>query len=101
MVEDEFHLLNIGIDPFFQGAGYGGKLLDYVIEQSKILGCSTILLEVRRSNSRAQTLYHSRGFQSDGMRPRYYSDNQEDALLMSKNLRRYSITIIHELGFLK
>ena len=86
IVEDELHLLNIGIDPSHHGKGFGGKLLDFVIESSLRLGCSIILLEVRKGNEKARSLYHSRGFLVNGIRTRYYSDNLEDAVLMSKRV---------------
>lgn len=83
VVEDEFHILNLGIDPAHRCKGYGSKLLDYVLKQAKNEGCRLCLLEVRRSNSVAQNLYFSRGFKVDGARAGYYSDNAEDAILMS------------------
>jgi ribosomal-protein-alanine N-acetyltransferase len=86
IVEDEFHLLNIGIDPSHHAKGFGGKLLDYVISSSRALDCNVILLEVRKGNEKARSLYHSRGFQVNGIRTKYYSDNLEDAVLMSKDL---------------
>ena len=40
-------------------------------------------LEVRLSNLAARRLYEKYGFRPVGIRPRYYSDNQEDALIMT------------------
>ena len=49
-------------------------------------GATYITLEVRASNIPAQKLYEKYGFQVDGIRKKYYIDNQEDAILMSIKL---------------
>ena len=80
----ESHLLNIAIDPAYQGKGLGDKLLQQIILQNRTIGVKTISLEVRVSNLTAINLYEKRGFHKDAIRPDYYSGSpKEDALLMS------------------
>lgn len=80
----ESHLLNIAIDPAYQGKGLGDKLLQQIILQNRTIGVKTISLEVRVSNLPAINLYEKRGFHKDAIRPDYYSGSPtEDALLMS------------------
>ncbi len=80
----ESHLLNIAIDPAYQGKGLGDKLLQQIILQNRTIGVKTISLEVRVSNLPAINLYEKRGFHKDAVRPDYYSGSpKEDALLMS------------------
>tara|TARA_B100001113_G_scaffold334946_1_gene314050 strand:+ start:268 stop:708 length:441 start_codon:yes stop_codon:yes gene_type:complete len=80
----ESHLLNIAIDPAYQGKGLGDKLLQQIILQNRTIGVKTISLEVRVSNLPAIYLYEKRGFHKDAIRPDYYSGSpKEDALLMS------------------
>ena len=83
----ESHLLNIAIDPAYQGKGLGDKLLQQIILQNRTIGVKTISLEVRVSNLPAINLYEKRGFHKDAIRPDYYSGSpKEDALLMSLNI---------------
>jgi ribosomal-protein-alanine N-acetyltransferase len=83
----ESHLLNIAIDPAYQGKGLGDKLLQQIILQNRTIGVKTISLEVRVSNLPAINLYEKRGFLKDAIRPDYYSGSpKEDALLMSLNI---------------
>jgi ribosomal-protein-alanine N-acetyltransferase len=80
----ESHLLNIAVDPAYQGKGLGDKLLQQIILQNRTIGVKTISLEVRVSNLPAINLYEKRGFHKDAIRPDYYSGSpKEDALLMS------------------
>ena len=80
----ESHLLNIAIDPAYQGKGLGDKLLQQIILQNRTIGVKTISLEVRVSNLPAINLYEKRGFHKVAIRPDYYSGSpKEDALLMS------------------
>ena len=84
LVIDEGHITNLAVLPENQGNGYGEILLRHLIEYCASMGIVWMTLEVRRSNLRAQNLYHKCGFQDVGYRKRYYQDNQEDALLMIK-----------------
>ena len=79
------HLLNITVSKDFQGRGYGKKILDKVLFQSKVLGATVIFLEVRVSNYKAIDFYEKFGFKKDAVRYNYYDGSpREDALLISK-----------------
>ncbi|MFK2827187.1 ribosomal protein S18-alanine N-acetyltransferase [Bacillus sp. B190/17] len=82
LVLDESQITNIAILPEFQGRGFGEKLFVFVMNAAKEKGASVMTLEVRVSNTAAQGLYQKLGFQPGGIRRNYYSDNQEDALVM-------------------
>ncbi len=80
---DEAHLSTIAVDPRYRRQGVGQLLLIAAIERAIELGASLVSLEVRVSNLEAQSLYRKYGFKVVGRRPRYYSDNREDALIMT------------------
>jgi [ribosomal protein S18]-alanine N-acetyltransferase len=82
---EEVHLLNITVEPGFQGQGIGRRLLSWLIRQTRSRGAGSMLLEVRPSNEAARALYASMGFVMIGKRPRYYpswDDTREDALVL-------------------
>lgn len=87
-VLDEAHLLNICVKPAMQGQGLGKAILQHVIDYAKSLSSVIILLEVRRSNERAQQLYLQTGFNEMSVRKGYYPAKQgrEDAILMAMDL---------------
>ena len=87
-VVDEAHLLNICVKPSFQGQGIGCKILDHVIDFANSISSVLIVLEVRRSNERAQQLYLQAGFNEMSVRKDYYPAEQgrEDAILMGMDL---------------
>ena len=75
-----WHLMNIAVAPERRGSGVAGQLMRRLIEESQ--GALPFTLEVRVSNKRAIGMYERFGFRSAGVRPRYYHDNGEDALIM-------------------
>ena len=75
-----WHLMNIAVAPEQRGTGVAGWLMRRLIEESQ--GTLPFTLEVRVSNQRAIGMYERFGFRSAGVRPRYYHDNGEDALIM-------------------
>ena len=87
---DEGHITNIAIDPSYRGKRYGAELLKFVLEQMKQIGVESFTLEVRASNEVAIKLYEKFGFITMGIRKKYYTDTQEDALLMWKNYKKVS-----------
>jgi ribosomal-protein-alanine N-acetyltransferase len=86
VVYDQVQITNIAILPEFRGNGFGGELLGFVIKKAREYGGSVLSLEVRVSNTAAMTLYKKFGLQPGGIRKQYYTDNQEDALVMWVNL---------------
>jgi ribosomal-protein-alanine N-acetyltransferase len=89
VVIDESHILNICIDPKWQGKGLGMKLLRRLLKIARQHGAEMAYLEVRRSNRVAIGLYQKLGFVEIGRRRNYYPEfNQvrEDALVMSVDL---------------
>ncbi|MFD2680026.1 ribosomal protein S18-alanine N-acetyltransferase [Bacillus seohaeanensis] len=86
LVIDEAHITNVAVLPSYRGQGLGELLMRKIMEVSIEFGARVMTLEVRKSNETAQQLYRKLGFQNGGIRKRYYSDNQEDALVMWVNL---------------
>lgn len=83
VMADEAHLTNIAVRSRYQRQGIGKQLLISIIDLAAELKANFITLEVRVSNTAAQSLYHKFGFTQTGVRTGYYTDNREDALLMS------------------
>ncbi|HLO12065.1 MAG TPA: ribosomal protein S18-alanine N-acetyltransferase [Pseudoneobacillus sp.] len=82
IVVDEAHITNIAVLPEYRGRKLGEALLSKVIQMAKELGAKSMTLEVRVTNIIAQNLYRKFGFENGGIRKGYYTDNQEDALVM-------------------
>jgi ribosomal-protein-alanine N-acetyltransferase len=83
LMVDEAHVTTFAVLPAYRRRGIGGRLLSEVIELSSALGATVVTLEVRLGNAAARQLYQRFGFRPVGVRPRYYSDNGEDALIMT------------------
>ena len=77
------HITTIAVRNNYRRIGIGERLLISIIELAMQLNATIITLEVRASNEIAQALYKKYGFQIEGRRLRYYSDNGEDAILMN------------------
>jgi [ribosomal protein S18]-alanine N-acetyltransferase len=82
LMVDEAHITTIGVRPRFRGRGYGELLLVTLTEAALDINARWLTLEVRISNAAAQNLYRKYGFHDAGTRKRYYTDNNEDALIM-------------------
>ena len=82
IIVDEAHVTNVAIMPEYRGQKNGEKLMSRLIDQAKERGAISMTLEVRASNMVAQGLYAKFGFVSRGIRRNYYSETQEDALIM-------------------
>lgn len=82
---DEAHITTIASAPEVRGRGVGELVLNGLIDLGQELGAEIMSLEVRISNVVAQNLYLKYGFEARGTRRRYYTDNNEDALIMSTN----------------
>jgi ribosomal-protein-alanine N-acetyltransferase len=83
LTPDEAHIVTIAVRESHRGRGIGELLLIAAIELATLNDREVVTLEVRASNQAAQALYEKYGFRSVGIRPRYYSDNHEDAVLMT------------------
>lgn len=83
LVTDEAHIATIAVHPEYRGRGAGRKLLATCLRVTACKGAKHSTLEVRAGNVVAQSLYQNFGFQVAGRRPRYYQDNNEDALIMT------------------
>jgi ribosomal-protein-alanine N-acetyltransferase len=86
LVHDELHVLNVATDPAQRRRGVARAVMEAAIEQARQRKCSLATLEVRRSNEPAIHLYRSLGFRSVGIRPNYYVDEGEDAIVMVLDL---------------
>ena len=85
LLVDEAHIATIATHPDFRRQGIAGKLLIHALEYMRSEGARISVLEVRESNAAAQEMYRKFGFEESGRRPRYYRDNNEDAILMTLN----------------
>lgn len=85
---DEVHLLNITVDPQYQGQGWGRVMLDALALWARAQGAQWLWLEVRTSNARAQQVYLRYGYRRVGERRNYYpaDHGREDAIVMSFKL---------------
>jgi len=83
LIVDEAHVGTIAVEPEFRRRGIGRRLLVRALLDALSRGAQTAMLEVRRGNQAARQLYEEMGFHEVGVRPRYYSDNGEDAILMN------------------
>jgi len=79
---DEAHITNVAIHPEHQGRKLGRFLIHGMIEWAWSNQMSHMTLEVRPGNKAARALYEAAGFRSVGMRPGYYEDTGEDAVIM-------------------
>jgi ribosomal-protein-alanine N-acetyltransferase len=83
LIVDEAHIATIAVHPEFRRKGLGERLLVYALNAAREEGARRAFLEVRAGNLGAQDLYNKYGFIVDGLRLKYYKDNNEDAILMS------------------
>lgn len=86
LMVDDAHVTTFGVHPDWRRQGIGRQLLLNVSELSIAIGARRMTLEVRASNHAAQALYQAFGFEIAGRRPRYYTDDGEDALVMTTPL---------------
>ena len=82
IIFDEIQVTNFAVLPSERTQGYGHMLFQYLINKALLKGGRLMSLEVRESNIAAQKLYQSFGLKKAGIRKRYYTDNNEDAIVM-------------------
>ena len=85
-ITSEAHILSISVRNEMQSKGIGTLLLKSMLDQCKVMNYKKIFLEVRVSNEKAINFYKKFGFSKDAIRNNYYTDNSEDALLMSLSI---------------
>jgi ribosomal-protein-alanine N-acetyltransferase len=83
LILDEAHVTTVAVKPEYRGNALGELLLVQCLERCYAQSINWLTLEVRVTNYNAQNLYYKYGFSSVGIRPKYYQDNQEDALIMT------------------
>jgi ribosomal-protein-alanine N-acetyltransferase len=83
-IVDEAHISTLAVHPDYRGHGIGELLLQTAINRAEKLNVRIVTLEVRISNQIAINLYRKYDFEVVGSRPRYYRDNNEEALLMTR-----------------
>ena len=82
----EAHIINLAIAPDFRGRGLGREMIEKCVEFARKRGARLATLEVRESNLAAQRLYERCGFKFIAIRKQYYNDNQEDAIVMIREI---------------
>ena len=87
---DEGHIVNVAVFQDYRGRGIGKALVKTMLSISPSY-VDRFTLEVRVSNTAAIKIYESLGFKSVGVRPGYYGDNHEDALIMWLNSHASSL----------
>jgi [ribosomal protein S18]-alanine N-acetyltransferase len=86
LVHDELHVLNIATAQEERRRGVGRALMDEAAARARRGGAVLATLEVRRSNASAIALYRTLGYRQVGVRPNYYADEGEDAIVMVLDL---------------
>jgi ribosomal-protein-alanine N-acetyltransferase len=81
VVADELHINTLAVDAARRRQGFGSKLMRHVLAEAAREGARHATLEVRRSNTAARSLYERLGFVMAGVRPGYYTQPEEDALV--------------------
>ena len=85
---DEANITNIAVHPDYRQKGIASAILKAMCDKCSVTDVLTLNLEVRVSNTPAQSLYKKFGFKEVGVRPKYY-DNKEDAILMTKEIEQF------------
>lgn len=79
---DEAHVTSVAVRPEWRGRGLGLLLMWAMFDVGAAAGARWLTLEVRPTNAVARAMYANLGFREAGIRPRYYTDNGEDAVIM-------------------
>ena len=88
LVHDEVHILNVAVGPQYRRKGVARMLMAETEKRANMAGAVLMTLEVRRSNQGALELYREFDYRAVGVRPNYYVDEGEDAIVMVKELKR-------------
>ncbi len=82
----EIHITSLAVAPEYRRKGIASRLIEEVYKAAQEKKVYRITLEVRASNKVARQLYKKEGFAETGIKPCYYSDNREDAVIMTRKL---------------
>jgi ribosomal-protein-alanine N-acetyltransferase len=82
LIVDELHINTIAVNPAMRRAGLATMLMEHVMRDAARSGARRSTLEVRASNEPARRLYAKLGFEEAGFRPRYYTQPEEDAIIL-------------------
>jgi ribosomal-protein-alanine N-acetyltransferase len=88
LVHDEVHVLNVAVGPEYRRRGVARLLMAETEKRAHQAGATLMTLEVRRSNQGALELYRGFDYRAVGIRPNYYVDEGEDAIVMVKELKK-------------
>ena len=88
LLKNRCHITNLATAKSYRRLAFATKLLDYLFDKLTKLEINIITLEVRKSNQKAQALYKKHDFIKLGIKKNYYSNNNEDAVLMCKRVER-------------
>ena len=83
---EEAHIINLAIGPEFRRKGLGLRMIQHCLRFAYRRGARLATLEVREGNEAAKVLYERAGFRVAAIRKKYYSDNQEDAVVMIREI---------------
>jgi [ribosomal protein S18]-alanine N-acetyltransferase len=86
LLPPQAELESIGVRSHEQRKGIGSKLIGRLVHELRLAAVSELMLEVRASNLAGIAFYQALGWSQSGVRPRYYADPEEDAILMSLSL---------------
>ena len=81
-VADELHINTLAVDRDERRRGFGSMLMRHILAEAAAAGITHATLEVRRSNMPALRLYERLGFEVEAVRPKYYTEPEEDALIL-------------------
>ena len=85
LLQDEMNIVNVAVHPEQRKKGVGKALLKHILAEGVREGAKIATLDVREGNVAARKLYESAGFIMIAVRKKYYTDNQENALVMWLN----------------
>lgn len=88
LIVDEAHIVNVAVHPDYRRQGWGELLMRRLITLCLSEGAARMTLEVRRQNQAGCRLYGKLGFKTEGLRPGYYDEPPDDALIMWLDLLR-------------
>lgn len=83
IILDECHVTTIAVAPEYRGSSFGELLFSHALQRCMDSCVKWLTLEVRVSNAAGQNLYYKYGMETVNIRPKYYQDNKEDALIMT------------------